>query len=186
MKLKISKMAAIALAGGLATLGAGAQPPAGSAAGQSASAGASGGRAAAPAVKANIDLATARKMLAAAEAAAADAKANVAIAVVDANGDLVSFVRMDGATGRAVTSAQGKARTALLFGVPSKEAGDAVASGKSISVTLTNPVAGAELTLQQGGIPVFKDGKIVAAIGAGGSAPATDEKIAQAGADAAK
>ena len=51
--------------------------------------------------------------------------------------------------------------------------------------TTTNPLAGAEITPQQGGIPVFKDGKIIAAIGAGGSMPATDEKVAQAGADAA-
>lgn len=105
---------------------------------------------------------------------------------MDVNGDLVYFERMDGAAGRAVTSAHGKARAALLFGMTSKDVADAIAAGKPVSVTLTSPLAGAEITPQQGGIPVFKDGKIIAAIGAGGSMPATDEKIAQAGADAVK
>jgi uncharacterized protein GlcG (DUF336 family) len=43
--------------------------------------------------------------VAAAVAAANGATAHVAIAVVDVNGDLVYFERMDGAAGRAVTSA---------------------------------------------------------------------------------
>ena len=116
----------------------------------------------------NIDVATARKMVAAAEAAAISANAQVAIAVVDANGDLVYFERMDGASARAVTSSQGKARAALLFGLPTKDVQDAIRAGKPISVTVTNPAAGAwELTPAQGGLPVIKDGKVVAAIGCG-------------------
>src|SRR5215475_445011 len=91
----------------------------------------------------NIDVATARKMVAAAEAAAISANAQVAIAVVDANGDLVYFERMDGASARAVTSSQGKARAALLFGLPTKDVQDAVRAGKPISVTVANPAAGA-------------------------------------------
>jgi glc operon protein GlcG len=135
----------------------------------------------------NIDVATAMKMVAAAEAAAVSANAQVAIAVVDANGDLVYFERMDGASARAVTSSQGKARAALLFGLPTKDVQDAIRAGKPISVTVTNPAAGAwELTPAQGGLPVVKDGKVIAAIGCGGSLPANDEKFAQAGLNAAK
>jgi glc operon protein GlcG len=129
-----------------------------------------------------IDVATAKKMVAAAEAAAIAANAQVAIAVVDVNGDLVYFERMDGASARAVTSSQGKARAALLFGLPTKEVQDAMNAGKPISVTVTSPAAGAwELTVGQGGLPILKDGKVVAAIGCGGSLPANDEKFAQAG-----
>jgi glc operon protein GlcG len=177
MKLSSGILSTI-LAGILVAASAMAQPPAGP--------GGRGGGGLGQAARPSLDLPTAKKMMAAAEAAALEAKANVAIAIVDANGDLAYFVRMDGAAGQAVTSSQGKARAALLFGIPSKEAADAIASGKPVSVTLTNPQAGATITAQQGGIPVFRDGKIVAAIGAGGSMPATDEKIAQAGADAAK
>lgn len=132
-----------------------------------------------------IDVATAKRMVAAAEAAAVSANAQVAIAVVDANGDLVYFERMDGASARAVTSSQGKARAALLFGLPTKEVQDSMNAGKPISVTVTNPAAGAwEITVGQGGLPVIKDGKVVAAIGCGGSLPANDEKFAQAGLNA--
>src|SRR5947209_291715 len=73
----------------------------------------------------NIDLATAKKMVAAAEAAATAAGAHNGIAVVDANGDLVFFERMDGAAPRALTSAEGKARAAMLFGMPTKDVRDA-------------------------------------------------------------
>jgi glc operon protein GlcG len=135
----------------------------------------------------NIDVATAKKMVAAAEAAAIGANAQVAIAVVDANGDLVYFERMDGASARAVTSSQGKARAALLFGLPTKDVQDAIRAGKPISVTITNPAAGAwEITPAQGALPVIKDGKVIAAIGCGGSLPANDEKFAQAGLNAMK
>jgi glc operon protein GlcG len=137
---------------------------------------------AAPARPVGVDAATAKKMVAAAEAAAMAANAPIAIAVVDGNGDLVYFERMDGASARAVTSSQGKARAALLLGVPTKEAQDAIAGGKSIPVTLNNPPAGAwEITIGQGGLPILKDGKVVAAMGCGGSAPANDEKFCQAG-----
>src|SRR5579872_3797019 len=87
-----------------------------------------------------IDVATAKKMVAAAEAAATKANANVAIAVVDVNGDLVYFERMDGASARAVTSSQGKARAALMFGVPTKAVQDAMAAGRPLSATITAPV----------------------------------------------
>ena len=147
-----------------------------------------GGRGqAAPAKPVGVDAATAKRMIAAAEAAALAANAPVAIAIVDGNGDLVYFERMDGASARAVTSSQGKARAALLLGVPTKEAQDSIAAGKPLPVTLTAPPAGAwELTIGQGGLPIMKDGKVVAAIGCGGSLPANDEKFCQAGIDAMK
>ena len=134
-----------------------------------------------------LDNATAKKAAAAAVAEAAKNNWGMCVAVVAPSGDLVYFERMDGASARAVTSSQGKARAALLLGVPTKEAQDASAAGKPISVTLTNPPAGAwEITIGQGGLPILKDGKVVAAMGCGGSLPANDEKICQAGIDAMK
>jgi glc operon protein GlcG len=135
-----------------------------------------------------IDLATAKKMVAVAEAAAAAAGFRVSIAIVDANGDLAYFERMDGASLRAVTSSLGKARAALLFGVPTKQVQDAIADGQPVSVRLTAPAAWPwEVLPQQGGLPILKDGKVVAAIGIGGAQPsANDEKFAQAAIDAIK
>jgi glc operon protein GlcG len=132
-----------------------------------------------------IDLATAKKMVAAAEAAANAMNAHVAICVVDSNGDTVLWERMDTAAARAVTSSQGKARAALLFGMPTTQVADAMRGGKPLSATLTPPLAGNwEITIQQGGLPIMKNGKVIGAIGAGGSASANDEKFAQAGIDA--
>jgi glc operon protein GlcG len=133
-----------------------------------------------------IDLATAKRMAAVAEAAAASAGFRISIAIVDANGDLAYFQRMDGASLRAVTSSMGKARAALLFGVPTKDIADAIEAGRPVSVKLTAPAAWPwEVLPQQGGLPILKDGKVVAAIGIGGAQPsANDEKFAQAAIDA--
>ena len=133
--------------------------------------------------KSTVDFATAQKMAVAARAAASAAGANVAIAVVDSNGDLVYFERMDGSG--AAAASQGKARAAMLFGLPTKQVADAIAAGKPLSVTPTNPPRSAqEFWILQGGLPVIKDGKVVAAIGVGGSSSPNDEKFAQAGIDA--
>jgi glc operon protein GlcG len=124
-------------------------------------------------------------MVAAAEAAALKVDAHVGIAVVDANGDLVYFERLDGATARGVTSAQGKARAALLFGLPTKQIQDLAAAGKPVPANVTIPPGGAsELTINQGGLPILKDGRVIGGIGAGGSASSEDERFAQAGIDA--
>lgn len=143
-----------------------------------------GGRGAPPPAKQTIDFVTAKKIAAAVEAAAVAEKAVVSIAVVDSSGDLVYFQRMDDAAARAVTSAQGKARAALLFGIPTKQVNEAITSGKPVSLILTAPVGTNELTTMQGGLPLLKDGKTIAAVGVGGSSPANDEKFAQAGLDA--
>ncbi len=138
-------------------------------------------------VPARTDLATAQKMAAAAEAAARAAGSNVAIAVVDANGDLVYFHRMDGVTGQAVTSSQGKARVAILFGVPTGVVAQAGAAGTPLSLTLTPSGAAAQpLQIQQGGLPLIRAGQVIAGIGVGGASPAQDEVFAQAGIDAVK
>ena len=129
-----------------------------------------------------IDLASARQMIDAAEGVARKLNASVGIAVVDANGDLVMSVRLDGAPSRGVTSSQGKARAALLFGVPTKQVQDAIAAGHPMETTLTAPLDGvAELTTYQGGLPIVRDGRVIGAIGVGGSTGPGDERIAQAG-----
>jgi glc operon protein GlcG len=143
-------------------------------------------RAQAAATPQNIDLALAKKMVAAAEATALQANAKVGIAVVDANGDLVLSERIDGASARGVASSQGKARAALLFGLPTKQVKDTIDAGKPVSATITIPVADAHgLVINQGGLPILKDGKVIGGIGVGGSASSEDERFAQAGLDAA-
>jgi glc operon protein GlcG len=143
-----------------------------------------GGRGGAPA---QLDFATAKKAVDATEAAAVAANVKVAIAVVDANGDLVYFRRMDGTAGIPVTASQAKARAAILFGVPTKSLQDAVAAGTPVSATVSPAAAtGAPIMAVQGGLPIIKSGKVVGAIGVGGSTSQNDELFAQAGIDAIK
>lgn len=121
----------------------------------------------------------------AAEDAAKKANVHVGIAIIDANGDLVLSLRMDGASDKAVISCQGKARAALLFGVPTKQVQDAIAAGKPVETKIIPPASGAaELTIWQGGLPIIRDGKVIGGIGVGGSPSPEDEKIAQTGLDA--
>ena len=143
-----------------------------------------GGRGGAPA---QLDFATAKKAVDATEAAAVAANVKVAIAVVDANGDLVYFRRMDGVAGIPVTASQAKARAAILFGVSTKSLQDAVAAGTPVHATVTPAAAtGAPIMAVQGGLPILKAGKIVGAIGVGGSTSQNDEIFGQAGVDAVK
>src|SRR5947207_15291227 len=63
----------------------------------------------------SIGLDRARQVVAAAEAEAKKRNWKMNIAVVDTNGELVHFSRMEGAQIASVTIAQGKARTAARF-----------------------------------------------------------------------
>jgi glc operon protein GlcG len=133
-----------------------------------------------------IDWATALKAGKGAEAAAiAMGMPRVAICVLDANGDMVFLERMDTASPRAVTSAIGHARAALLFGISDIKVYDAMKAGQPISIMPGQlPAGNWEITIEPAGIPIMKNGKMIGAIGAGGIASLDDEKVAQAGIDA--
>lgn len=102
-----------------------------------------------------------------------------AIAIVDAGGHLLYLERLDNTFRAASGVAEGKARTAALFGRATKGIEDAIVSGRT---TLLN-VAEAPL---QGGIPIVVGGTIVGAIGVSGAASADqDNQIAVAAVAAA-
>jgi glc operon protein GlcG len=145
-----------------------------------------GGGMAQQAPKQTIDLATAKKMIAAAEAAAAALNQHIAICVMDTNGDVVLAERMDGTPHVPIITAQGKARAVLMFGVPTSVIAQATADKKPVTATVKAPPIGygGEINFFRGGLPIFKDGVLIGAIGAGGSASESDEKFAQAGIDA--
>ena len=137
-----------------------------------------------------MDIASAKKMAAAVEAAAGAANEHVAICIMDANGELVLVERMDHMADRIpVATAQGKARAVLLMGVSTGQMADAIREHKPIPANLTAPpiaAGGGEITLMRGGLPIVKDGKMIGAIAVGGSSSESDEKYAQLGIDALK
>ncbi len=120
----------------------------------------------------------ARIALTAAEKAAAAKGIKVSIAVMDANGHLLAFQRMDGAMLVSIAASQDKAHTAATLGAPSKAFQDLVDQGKPsiLAVKGISPL--------QGGVPITINGVVVGGIGGSGASAEDDEIIARAGADA--
>jgi uncharacterized protein GlcG (DUF336 family) len=128
-----------------------------------------------------LDLAAAKKVMAAAEAEAGKNNWGVAIAIVDSGANLVMLQRLDNAQLSSVRIAEAKARTAAEFRRPTKVFEDAVAGGGIGLRVLTFDASVAE-----GGVPIVSGGKVVGAIGVSGVQSHQDAQVAQAGADALK
>ena len=121
----------------------------------------------------------------AAAAAIAEAKKNnftMAVAIVDPNGTLVYFERMDNTQNGSSPVAIDKARSAALFKRPTKVFQDGLAAGgeglRLLALQGAVPV--------DGGFPLIVGGKIIGAIGASGGTSTQDGQVAKAGADAVK
>jgi len=125
-----------------------------------------------------ITLEQAKRVMAAAELEAAKNSWQVAITILDSGDNLVMFHKVDNAQLSAITTSEGKARTALDFKLPSKALDDAIAAGGAGMRLL----ALKDITPLQGGVLVLLDGKIIAAIGVSGALSAQDEQVAAAGA----
>lgn len=116
-----------------------------------------------------------KKILVAAEAKAVENKWAVSIAVVDPGGDLLGYVRLDGASAGTAQVSLGKARTAARFGRPTKVYADRV-----LADTLTFLSVEGVYTLQ-GGLPIIVNGRVIGAVGVSGVTSAQDEQVAAAG-----
>ena len=117
----------------------------------------------------------AKQMMAAAEAEAAKNNWNVAIAIVDAAGNLLMFQKRDETQFGSIAVAIGKARTAVAFKRPTKAMEEMITGGRSVFLALEN------LTPIQGGLPVMVEGQAIAGIGVSGVQSSQDEQVAQAG-----
>jgi glc operon protein GlcG len=104
---------------------------------------------------------------------AARARGNqIAVAVLDAAGDCVAAVRMDGVSPVALEAAAGKARSAVAFRTTS---GTMMAvAERALGMGLSMAALGG-LVLMAGAVPVVVDGVCIGAIGvAGGGADEAD------------
>jgi uncharacterized protein GlcG (DUF336 family) len=103
-----------------------------------------------------------------------------AIAVVDASGTVIYLERLDGTFLNASEISIGKARTAVLFGKPTRAFEDTVNKGRYAMLAVP---AVAPFTPLQGGVPITVAGNVVGAIGvSGASSAAQDDEIAANGA----
>lgn len=103
---------------------------------------------------------------------------DIAIAVVDAGGHLVTH-RMDGVPFIAAEIAWGKAWTAAAWGETSADQAVKAAAVPQFATAIT-VTSGGRYTPQAGGIPLRRDGSVIGAAGASGLASGqTDEQILQ-------
>lgn len=100
---------------------------------------------------------------------------SVCVAVVDPQGVLKAFLRMDGALAIAVESCQAKARAALM-GMGSMELGDALTGHWPALLSFANDES---ISLLGGGLPILDGDQQIAAIGVGGASAEQDIAIAQ-------
>lgn len=125
-----------------------------------------------------VSLESAKKAAAAAMAEAAKNHWTMAVAVVDPNGTLIYYEKMDNTQNASANVAIDKARSAALYKRPTKALQDALASGgaglRVMSLRDAIPV--------EGGVPLIADGKVVGAIGVSGDTSDHDGQCAMAGA----
>jgi uncharacterized protein GlcG (DUF336 family) len=126
----------------------------------------------------SLDLADARRIIAAGERKALELGVPYNIAVADAGGGLVAHVRMDGAWLGSVDIAINKAWTARAFDMSTEEVSHVTQSGEpGFGLNTTND---AKVVIFGGGIPVKRDGSVIGAVGASGGSVEQDIAVARA------
>jgi uncharacterized protein GlcG (DUF336 family) len=129
-----------------------------------------------------ITLSDARKVIDAAEKKATDIGQPMNIAVVDAGGNLVAHVRMDGAWMGSVDISIKKAWTSRAFDISTKDLSKlAQPGGDFYGIHASND---GRVMIFAGGIPLKRDGVVVGAIGVSGGTGKQDQQVAEAGAKA--
>ena len=129
-----------------------------------------------------LDLADARRIIAAAQAKATDIKQPMCVAVTDAGGNLIAFERMADAWLGSIDISIKKAFTSRAFDITTQDLGKNSQSGDQFfGIHASND---GKIMIFDGGIPIKQDGKVVGAIGVSGGSGEQDHKVAEAGANA--
>jgi uncharacterized protein GlcG (DUF336 family) len=129
-----------------------------------------------------VSLEEARRVTAAGEECAREIGQPQNIAVVDAGGNLVSHIRMDGAWIGSVDVAINKAFTARAFDLPTADlAAESQPGGQFYGIQESNK---GRIMIFAGGIPLKRDGVVVGAVGVSGGDGDQDTAVAEAAAAA--
>jgi uncharacterized protein GlcG (DUF336 family) len=129
-----------------------------------------------------ITLSDARRVIAAAEAKAADIEQPMNIAVADTGGNLVAHVRMDRAWLGSIDISINKAYTARAFDIATKDLAEhSQSGGQFFGIHASN---GGRIMIFAGGVPLTRNGEVVGAIGVSGGSGEQDHAVAVAGAAA--
>jgi uncharacterized protein GlcG (DUF336 family) len=125
-----------------------------------------------------ITLEDAKRMLFAAETKAASLGIPYNLAVVDAGGHLVAFVRQDGALIGSIDLAIDKAVTARIFDKATSDLARLAQSGEPLfGIQQSNS---GKVVIFGGGIPIMSGGVIIGAVGASAGTIEQDIAVAEA------
>ena len=130
----------------------------------------------------SVSLEDARRIIAAGEAKAGEIGQPSNIAVVDAGGNLVAHVRMDGAWLGSVDISINKAFTSRAFDISTADLGANAGPGAQFfGIHISN---GGRVMIFAGGVPLRLDGRVVGAVGVSGGSGEQDQTVAEAAAAA--
>ena len=129
----------------------------------------------------SIGLERAKQVVAAAEAEAKKRNWKMNIAVVDTNGEIVMFERMEGAQIASGPISIGKARTSARFRRESRVFYNVFESGHGYVSTLDPG-----LVASPGGYPLVEGGKLIGAVGCSGGTGDQDAAICKVGSEVVK
>ncbi|NJQ07658.1 GlcG/HbpS family heme-binding protein [Streptomyces lonarensis] len=129
-----------------------------------------------------VSLDDARRVIDAGERAAREAGQPCNIAVVDAGGNLVAHVRMDGAWIGSIDISINKAFTARAFDLSTADLADNAGPGDQFyGIDASNH---GRVMIFAGGVPLRRGGRVVGAVGVSGGSGEQDSAVANAAADA--
>lgn len=130
-----------------------------------------------------MTLELAQKAAAAAHEASRQFKKPVSVAVVDEAGRLVFYSRADGAGFFTFDTSRAKAMAAASFRRSTMEITQHKDQNPLLWYSLPSVVP-AQALPSPGGVPIWRDGRVIGGIGIGGAAPDEDHVCAVAGAEA--
>jgi uncharacterized protein GlcG (DUF336 family) len=129
-----------------------------------------------------VNLADARRIIAAAEKKSEEIGQPMNIAVADAGGNLVAHVRMDGAWLGSIDISIKKAFTSRAFDIATKDLAEHSQSGSQFfGIHASND---GRIMIFAGGVPLKKSGKVIGSVGVSGGSGEQDHAVAEAGAAA--
>jgi uncharacterized protein GlcG (DUF336 family) len=126
----------------------------------------------------SLTLAEARRLVAAGEQKAQQLGIPYNIAVVDAGGDLITHIRMDGAWLGSIDIAIKKAWTSRAFDISTQDLAKMAQSGKPLfGINSTNHD---KVVIFAGGMPVKVGTTVLGAVGASGGTVDQDQEVVEA------
>ncbi len=129
-----------------------------------------------------IQLADARRIIAAAEKKAQELGQPMNVAVVDEGGNLLAFERMENAWRGSIDISINKAFTSRAFDITTRDLGNNSQPGQQFfGIHASNH---GRIMIFAGGIPLKQAGKVVGAVGISGGSGEQDHAVAEAAAAA--